>query len=503
MIRYKSNRQLSLEGFSLPFGGKLNPENRWVKWSQVIPWDDLAIGYYQAMDSGRGRPCKDARLIIGAVIIKHKLNLSDEETVMQIQENPYLQYFSGFSSYCDEQPFAPSLFVEIRRRMGMEVFQSFEQVILDKLGMSAKVVADAGEAETEQQKNKGKLLVDATVAEQAIRYPTDISLLNEAREISEELIDELFALSELSKKPRTYRQKARRCYVNLSKKRKLSLKDRRRGIKEQLQYLRRNLGHIDMLLDDVGSRPFPLSSSRQRQYWIIQHVYNQQDRMYRTKTRRCDDRIVSISQPHVRPIVRGKVSKTTEFGAKLNVSMVEGVALVDRISWSAFNENQDLISQIEAYKERTGHYPECVLADGVYGTRLNRKYMKQHGIRFGGKQLGRPPKETEENAERLKQQKLQRRVDAIERIPIEGKFGQGKNGYRLNYIRARLQKTSEAWINSIFLVMNLMVLLRKWAGPFFAWKKLPCLDVLKRFFTQLMKLPECISYRPRLDLVMG
>ena len=453
MIRYKSNRQLTLEGFDLPFGGKLNPENRWVKWSRTIPWDDLATGYYQAMDGSRGRPCKDARLIIGAVIIKHKLNLSDEETVLQIQENPYLQFFTGFSTYRDEQPFAPSLFVEIRRRMGTDVFKSFEQIILDRLGMSKNThSSDADETGDNLQENKGKMIVDATVAEQAIRYPTDISLLNEAREISEELIDELFALSMLSRKPRTYRQKARRQYLSIAKKRKLSLKERRCGIREQLQYLRRNLGHIGMLLDDLGSMPFPLSATRQRQYWIIQHVYFQQDMMNRSRSRRCDDRIVSISQPHVRPIIRGKASKTTEFGAKLSVSMVEGIALVDRISWSAFNENQDLVSQIETFKRRTGYYPESVLADGVYGTRHNRQFMKEHGIRFGGKPLGRPAKKTEENAEQLKEQRRQRRKDALERIPIEGKFGQGKNGYRLNYIRAKRQKTSEAWINSIFLV---------------------------------------------------
>ncbi|MCI5168582.1 MAG: hypothetical protein D3903_21435, partial [Candidatus Electrothrix sp. GM3_4] len=82
-------------------------------------------------------------------------------------------------------------------------------------------------------------------------------------------------------------------------------------------------------------------------------------------------------------------------------------------------------------------------------------------VRFGGKRMGRPPKETEENKERLRELKAQRIRDSRERIPIEGKFGQGKNGYRLNYIRAKLQRTSEAWINCIFLVMNLMVLLRK------------------------------------------
>ena len=133
MIQYKSTRQLSLDGFHLPFGGKLNPDNRWVKWSLAIPWDEFAEGYYKSMSSGQGRPGKDGRLVIGAVIIKHKLSLSDEETVLQIQENPYLQYFVGLSSYKDEPPFTPSLFVEIRKRMGSEVFSSFEQAILSRI----------------------------------------------------------------------------------------------------------------------------------------------------------------------------------------------------------------------------------------------------------------------------------------------------------------------------------------------------------------------------------
>ena len=114
----------------------------------------------------------------------------------------------------------------------------------------------------------------------------------------------------------------------------------------------------------VGSTPFPLPSKIQRQYWIIQYVYEQQDGIYKSRSRRCDARIVNILQPHVRAIVRGKVSKSTEFGAKLSVSMVDGIALVDHIGWDAFNENQDLIAQIERYKQRYGHYPERVLADG-------------------------------------------------------------------------------------------------------------------------------------------
>ncbi|MBA3007765.1 MAG: transposase [Proteobacteria bacterium] len=84
----------------------------------------------------------------------------------------------------------------------------------------------------------------------------------------------------------------------------------------------------------------------------------------------------------------------------------------------------------------------------VYGTRENRKYLKAYGIRYGGKALGRPVKQTQLNAEQIKLAKAQRKQDACERIPIEGKFGQGKNGYRLNYIRAKTAKTSETWIKS-------------------------------------------------------
>ena len=104
MIRYTSDRQLTLEGFTLPFSGKLSPKNRWIKWHKVIPWDELATRYYRTLDTNQGRPAKDARLVIGALIIKHKLRLSDEETALQIQENPYLQYFVGFSRFQDKRP---------------------------------------------------------------------------------------------------------------------------------------------------------------------------------------------------------------------------------------------------------------------------------------------------------------------------------------------------------------------------------------------------------------
>ena len=97
-------------------------------------------------------------------------------------------------------------------------------------------------------------------------------------------------------------------------------------------------------------------------------------------------------------------------------------------------------------------------ADPIYGTRDNRRYLKSHNIRYACKPLGRPKKQTAANKEQLQKEKKQQREEYWQRIPIEGKFGQGKNGCRLNYVRAKTAKTSEAWIRSIFLIMNLMAL---------------------------------------------
>ena len=459
--------------------------------ARVMPWDELSQAYHQYLDVGRGRPSVDARVVIGAVIIKHKLNLSDRETVGQIQENPYMQYFLGYESFRNEKPFDPSLFVKIRRRMGDGIFEDFTQTIIDEIGdvkgvkkgnksKSAddddsdvgnsnnnheKTITDTKSVDDTAAANQGKLIMDATVADQYIRYPTDVSLLNEAREFCEKIIDLLF--SDLKKagkiqgkKPRDYRENARRDYLAFAKRRKPGAKYTRKAIKQQLQYVRRDLKHMGTLLEHYpqGKR-LPIPNWLLRRYWVIPHLYEQQKQMYERREQRCNNRIVSISQPWVRPIVRSKQNKSTEFGAKLNVSLNEdGIASVDHFDWNAFNESQDLIAQVEAFKRRYGHYPEVVLADQIYGTRDNRAYLKKLGIRFGGKKLGRPRKKTEANAAELKAGKKQRQADHRQRIPIEGKFGQGKAGYRLNEIRAKRSDTSQAWVGGIFFVMNLLVL---------------------------------------------
>ena len=143
-------------------------------------------------------------------------------------------------------------------------------------------------------------------------------------------------------------------------------------------------------------------------------------------------------------IVRGKEKAKVEFGSKTNVSLVNGYGFMDHLSWDAFNESRYLIKSVKLYNKRHGFDPEEVMVDQIYGTRENRRQLKELGIKLIGRKLGRPTK--------IAPVKL----DRGDRNPIEGKFGQGKNRYGLGLIKSRLQQTSESWIVSILLVMNLV-----------------------------------------------
>lgn len=466
--------------FYLPFGGKLSGSNRWVKLAVLVPWEKIEECYRQSFKgTGMGAPAKPARIAFGSLVIKERLGITDEETVEQITENPYLQYFLGLHEYREEALFDPSMMVHFRSRFGEEDFQRINSEIIRMAtgtkqaeGHSEEAKGHSGEdkeIDKEPPANAGKLRVDATCTPADITYPTDLKLLNEAREKTEGYIDKLHVpFAGERKKPRTYRQKARKQYLAIAKQKKPGAKRIRKAIGQQLRYLKRNLGIIDTLLkeDNALAR---LSRYEQRCLETIRLLYLQQRTMYEERTHSVPDRIVSISQPHVRPIVRGKAGKKVEFGAKVSIShLKEGYVTVDRLSWDAYNEGGDLISQIESYKNRFGHYPASVHADTIYRTRENRNYCNERDIRLSGKPLGRPKKETEENREALKALRKQRRADEIDRIPIEGKFGNAKRKGTLDRIMARLARTSESVIHLGFIVLNLDQWLRAvlfWPRP--------------------------------------
>jgi len=464
---YISQNQLTLVGFETPFASTLNPNNRWVSLAHKIPWDLLVNTYLSQMgNSQTGADGINPRVAIGAMIVKHMCNLSDRETVQQIQENIFMQYFIGYSSFSYEEPFDPSLFVDFRKRLGIEQINAINEKILglnnsegsedppDNGDISAQTTTQEEEISsstllienttTTGITHKGKLITDATACPQDIAFPTDLNMLNDARKKSEELIDVLYDPDLHLSKPRTYRKIARKDYLHTAQKKVKSHKEIRKALRKQLNYLSRNLKSLDVLLD--AYQTIPLNRHQHKYLFVIQTLYDQQLYMFNEKTHSIDHRIVSIHQPHVRPIVRGKTNANVEFGAKIQVSLMNGYAFLDDLSWDAFNEGTRLMATIEKYKVRFGYYPEEVLVDKIYCNRSNRANLKTLGIKLRAKPLGRPKAVDVEH------------VRPGERNPIEGKFGQAKSAYGMNRIKARLQQTSQSWIATIVLVLNLVKL---------------------------------------------
>lgn len=448
MIRYNSQHQTKITEFSNLHQLQLNPQNRWVQLAALLPWDKMVSIYSKKFSKQMGAGTVNPRHIIGAFIIKHKLRLSDEETLQTISENPYMQFFLGLDDYTPEPLFAASLFVEARKKLGNDTFDEFTELII-RCSHPQIEENKTDEPETQPKPNQGHLKIDATVADQYIRYPNDLSLVNEARIKTEKHIDLLFVMlrEQMPVKPRSYRKVAHQRYLREAKKKRRSAASIRKTLRYLLNCVERNLGHIHKMLDMLGG-PFPLPHKYQRQLWVIHTLYEQQRKMYDEKSNRCPDRIVSISQPHVRPIVRGKQGKTVEFGSKLGLSLIDGYMTNETLSWDAYNESSDLIKQAETYRLLTGHYPELIQADKIYATNQNRTWCSQKGIRLTATPKGKP-------VEKTARQKRKERKEYAERNHIEGRIGNAKQALSLNQIKAKLKDTSQTWIAATIFVLNL------------------------------------------------
>ena len=449
MYRY-SNGQISLADFKQPVGMNLKESNRWVKKAQTIPWLEIEKRYAALFTNRKGNVAKPLRLALGACIIQAEYGYSDEETALQIQENPYLQYFCGYPGYDDEKlPFDPSLMVYFRKRLTPEILGEINEMIVrdakERQSKETKSRDDDDDADNHPETggNSGTMIVDATCAPSNIRYPQDVSLLNEARENAEKLLDVLHDRND-GKKPRTYRRRARKDYLKYTRCRKHTAKTTRKAIGKQLSYLRRDLDAVDSKLS-LGKI---LNARQTERLDTIRTIYGQQKYMYDHHTHSVPDRIVSVSQPFVRPIVRGKAGKPVEFGTKLDISVVDGWTRLEFCSFDAYNEAGNLQEIVERFREREGHYPSRILADKIYRNRENLNYCKAYGIRLSGPALGRPKKgEIRDKAQDYR--------DECERVEVERRFSLAKRKCGMGMVTAKLRETAAHVIAMSVLVLNL------------------------------------------------
>lgn len=460
MYKFDRYHQYSLNDFNQPLGMEMTPENRWVKKAAMIPWNEIEDRYSGLFPSEVGMPAKPLQTALGSLLIQKEYGYSDRELVEQIKENPYYQYFIGLPGYEYKAPFVPSLLVEFRKRLDENVLAEINEMIAayndsddssdddsNGGGNSADNTNNENDKDAASEpENEGTLILDATCAPQNIAFPQDINLLNEARENLEAMIDQI--CSEYNyKKPRMYRKKAREAYLALAKCRRRTSKRIRKAIGQQLRFICRDLGYIDMF---VLYNNVVLNEKQFKRLCVIKELYEQQKYMYDNKIHKVKDRIVSISQPYIRPIVRGKAKSPVEFGAKLDMSIDEkGFARLEKLSFDAYNEEDVLVTAIENYRKRTGHYPERVLVDQIYRNQKNRAYCKCKKIRISGKALGRPKKNPTPEEKKIAHQ------DNTDRIEVERGFSLAKRCFGLGLITTKLDITTRSSIALSILAMNI------------------------------------------------
>ncbi len=442
--------QHSFLDFNQPMGLHMNPDNRWVKMADRIPWDEFEIKYAKLFPSDTGNVAKPLRMALGALIIQTKFQYADRELVEQITENPYLQYFIGLPGYQEEAPFDASTLVLFRKRISAEMLMEVNEYLLahkddDSNNNTPPSSGNLPENDANKEDtNKGTLTLDATCAPANIRYPQDISLLNEAREKLETIIYR-FCKSYGLPLPRRYSRRARKDYLAFAKSKKHSAKKIRKALRKQLGYVARDIRYLEQFMGDG----YAMVGKETGQYLTIITLYGQQKYMYDNKVHSVEHRIVSISQPWIRPVVRGKAKAPVEFGAKFDLSLdSEGYGRIEKISFEAYNESTCLIEAAERFRKRTGYYPERILADQIYRTRDNRNYCKDHGIRLSGPKLGRPSV----NAKVDKKQEYQ---DNTDRIEVERTFSLSKRCYGVGCITTKLKETQLTSIALSVFVMNL------------------------------------------------
>jgi hypothetical protein len=493
MFHRLDRNQLSFQEDSKLFVVNIDPENRWVRLSDLLPWDRIEEHYAQNMCDNNGREAISSRIAFGAIFAKETLNLTDVGIMEAISENVFLQYFLGLQEYQSAPLFDSSMMVHFRRRFGAEfILQVNEYICTGKWPDDNDSIQTPDDLPApEDVLHKGKLTLDATVAPSDIRHPNDVSLLDECRETLEKFIDYLWEESKdkgqtteekaeekaeektKGKKTPYNRHNAHKKFINFIKKKKKSKAVIISALNAQLNYVEQAINRVSALILICGMDI--LTEREWENFDTICRIYLQQKWMFDNKTCRCESKIMSLRQPFVRAILRNKAKAKYEYGQKLALSKANGFVFVEQQSWENFNECNTLQQSVLNYYNRFGYYPKVVLADQIYHTRANMKFCKSKGIRLSG--AGCKKKDASQI------EKEQAYEDVCDRNEIEGVNGVLKRRYGLDLIMCWSQQNAEVEAYLQILAMNLQSRFRLLFAFLLSW-------ILGEFLTEKkMKMP--------------
>ena len=446
MVYRQSPHQLTFESFGCGLSTPLSPENEWVQLADVFPWKELDEAYQLEFPKNSGRAAKPFRMLYGAGLIQNRMGLTDRGIVDAIRDTPAYQYFIGLSEYQAKAPFSYSSLCHFRKRIA-DLSELIRNIINDWLRAKIEALVPF---------KVDVMITDATAIPVKIRFPQDTSLLNQARKSLEDMAIDMAHQLDVPN-PRMHKRVAKQVWTAFSRHPKRQRQAVRKQVKAQLQYIRRDLRFINEFID-AGATLDPKQANR---LGVIRILFDQQWFMFTNKIHHVEDRIVSLQQPYIRPIQRGKAKAKTEFGVKIDASLSEGIVDIERFDFSNFNESKDFEATLDHYFDIHGHYPDEVLADTLYRNRKNMKLCKDLGIAICGPRLGAKPKHVDAE-QRRKDTDAENRRGAIER-----RFAFLKGSVGLDLVNTRTVESLAVKIDQAVVLSNVLTYLRVFGIPIF------------------------------------
>jgi transposase, IS5 family len=391
-----------------------------------IPFDELVklVPVPKQTISGKGcKPWFDIKGGIGLQFLKHYLRVSDAQLIERVNTDWSLQYFCGIQLGRNEIIADKNLPGFWRNYIG-------RYLDIDKW---QKELARTWKPYMKETTISSQ---DATCYESYVEYPTHVKTVWKGCNELHLLIQQMRKKAGLRKSRNNY-DKWKKRYLSYQKKRKKPRRQEKKLRKELLKYLRRLIELTDGIMNKY---PALISLGKQARVNTIRQIYVQQHDYAYGRTERIEKQIVSIDKPYIRPIVRGKEVKAVEFGAKVNKLQVNGINFIEHLNYEAFHEGNRMQKGIWLHEELMG---ECThhSADAIYATNANRTYCRKKGITTNFIPKGK------EKAAYIEQNKVMRTVLNKERgTRLEGSFGNEKNHFLLNKVKARTKHTETCWI---------------------------------------------------------
>jgi len=389
-----------------------------------IPWDILVRSFKIRRKDRRGRkPLFSLRSKIALMFLKSYTKLSDKALFERLHSDIHFQFFCNIYISPDQRLKDYKAISAIRIELAASVdWDEFQALLINhwkpKMDMTQM------------------MMMDATCYESYVRYPTDQKLLWESVEWLHGHIKKMSKAMKVPL-PRSKFGEQKSKYLSFQKKRRKSHKERIR-ISRSLLYIGNKLyGQMDEVLGLAQEQGIKVSAEFSRRLEVIGVVLIQQQALMQGEE--VKNRVVSIDKAYIRPIVRGKETKRVEFGAKVNMIQVDGINIIEKISFNAFNEGQEFIPSIGLSRKLFGKCRQ-VAADAIYATNKNRKYASRHGIATSFVRKGKAGKNEEQR------KSMQKILSTARATRMEGSFGNEKNQYGLDRIRARTELTEILWI---------------------------------------------------------